>query len=37
MILPIFNSLDKLNPSLMDASRDLGASSWTTFQRLFFR
>ena len=34
MILPIFNSLDKLNPSLMDASRDLGASSWTTFSKV---
>ena len=34
MILPIFNSLDKLNPSLVDASRDLGASSWTTFSKV---
>ncbi|WP_427138466.1 ABC transporter permease [Psychrobacillus psychrodurans] len=34
MILPIFNSLDKLNPSLIDASRDLGASSWTTFSKV---
>ena len=31
MIFPIFNALDKLNPSLIDAARDLGASSWTTF------
>lgn len=36
MILPIFNSLDKLNPSLIDASRDLGASSWTTFSKVIF-
>lgn len=36
MILPIFNSLDKLNPALIDASRDLGASSWTTFRRVIF-
>ncbi|RNF40740.1 ABC transporter permease [Planococcus salinus] len=36
MILPIFNSLDKLNPALIDASRDLGASSWTTFRRIIF-
>ncbi len=34
MILPIFNSLDKLNPTLVDAARDLGASSWTTFKRV---
>lgn len=34
MILPIFNALDKLNPALIDASRDLGANSWTTFKRV---
>jgi len=34
MILPIFNSLDKLNPSLFDAAQDLGANSWTTFRRV---
>lgn len=36
MILPIFNALDKLNPSFIDASRDLGASAWTTFRRVIF-
>lgn len=36
MILPIFNALEKLNPSLVDASRDLGASNWTTFRRVIF-
>lgn len=36
MILPIFNSLDKLNPALIDASRDLGANSWTTFKRVIW-
>lgn len=36
MILPIFNALEKLNPSLMDAARDLGASEWTTFRRVIF-
>lgn len=36
MILPIFNSLDKMNPALIDASRDLGASSWVTFRRVIF-
>jgi len=34
MILPIFNSLDKLNPALIDAARDLGASRITTFRRV---
>ncbi|MHA6258549.1 ABC transporter permease [Sporosarcina sp. CAU 1771] len=34
MILPIFNSLDKLNPALVDAAHDLGANSWTTFLRV---
>ncbi|WP_252503742.1 ABC transporter permease [Sporosarcina sp. Marseille-Q4943] len=36
MILPIFNALDKLNPALIDASRDLGANSWTTFRRVIW-
>jgi len=36
MILPIFNSLNELNPSLIDASNDLGASKWTTFRRVIF-
>ena len=36
MILPIFNALEKLNPSFIDASRDLGASAWTTFRRIIF-
>ena len=36
MILPIFNALEELNPSLTDASRDLGASSWKTFRSVIF-
>ncbi|KYD11673.1 ABC transporter permease [Heyndrickxia sporothermodurans] len=36
MIMPIFNSLEELNPTLIDASRDLGASGWTTFKRVIF-
>ncbi|MCP3764000.1 ABC transporter permease [Domibacillus sp. A3M-37] len=36
MILPIFNALDKLNPALVYASRDLGASSWMTFLKVIF-
>ncbi len=31
MIIPIFNSLDKLNPSLVYAARDLGASRLDNF------
>ncbi len=36
MILPIFNALDKLNPTLIDASYDLGANAWTTFRRVIW-
>ena len=36
MILPIFNALDELNPSLVAAARDLGASGWHTFRRVVF-
>jgi spermidine/putrescine transport system permease protein len=34
MILPIFNSLNELNPNLIAAANDLGASPWTTFRRV---
>jgi len=34
MILPIFNALEELNPSLVAAARDLGASPWATFRRV---
>ncbi|MDS9470430.1 ABC transporter permease [Sporosarcina pasteurii] len=36
MILPIFNALDKLNPTLIDAARDLGANHWTTFTKVIW-
>lgn len=36
MILPIFNALNELPSSLMDAATDLGASKWTTFKRVIF-
>lgn len=36
MILPIYNALEKMNPSLIYAARDLGASSWTTFRKVVF-
>jgi spermidine/putrescine transport system permease protein len=32
--LPIFVSLDNLDPSLLEASTDLGASRWRTFLRI---
>ncbi|WP_028392695.1 ABC transporter permease [Bacillus cihuensis] len=36
MILPIFNALNKLNPTLIAAANDLGASGWVTFRRVIF-
>ncbi len=36
MILPIYNALEEINPSLLYASRDLGASPWMTFRRVVF-
>lgn len=34
MILPIYASLQKINPSYQEASYDLGASPWQTFWRI---
>ena len=34
MILPIFNTISKLDPSLMEASRDLGADEVETFLKI---
>ncbi|NMB10685.1 MAG: ABC transporter permease [Firmicutes bacterium] len=36
MILPIFSALEELNPSLVAAAYDLGASPWLTFRRVVF-
>lgn len=36
MILPIYNALEKMNPSLIYAARDLGASQWATFRKIIF-
>ncbi len=36
MILPIFNALDKLNPVLIDASRDLGQMHGQRFRRVIW-
>jgi spermidine/putrescine transport system permease protein len=34
MILPLFGSLDRINQSLLEAGRDLGAGPWRTFRRV---
>lgn len=34
MILPIYAALERLDPSLIDAARDLGAGPWTTLRRV---
>lgn len=36
MVMPIFNALEEMNPSLISASHDLGANSWQTFRRVIF-
>ena len=36
MILPIFNAINSLNPALIAAAKDLGASKSTTFRRVIF-
>ncbi|WP_265455290.1 ABC transporter permease [Enterococcus sp. HY326] len=36
MIMPIFNALEEINPSLIAASRDLGANGVETFRRVIF-
>lgn len=36
MILPIFNSIQEINPSLEAASYDLGATRWETLKRVIF-
>jgi spermidine/putrescine transport system permease protein len=36
MVMPIFTSLEKIPPSYIEASRDLGASDFETFWRIVF-
>lgn len=36
MIIPIYNALEKMNPSLISASYDLGANTFETFRRVIF-
>jgi spermidine/putrescine transport system permease protein len=34
MVLPLYATLEKLDPTLLDAAQDLGATPWTTFWRV---
>jgi spermidine/putrescine transport system permease protein len=34
MILPLYAGLDRIQPSLIEAARDLGASRWAAFRRV---
>jgi spermidine/putrescine transport system permease protein len=36
MTLPIYLALDKLDPALIEAANDLGASAWQTFRKIIF-
>lgn len=36
MLLPIFNSIEEIPYSLVEASHDLGANSWMTLRRVIF-
>lgn len=36
MLLPIFNSIDEIPNSLLEASTDLGSSEWVTIKRVIF-
>jgi len=36
MILPIWAAIERVPDSLLEASADMGASSWTTFRRVLF-
>lgn len=36
MLMPIFNSIDEIPDSLLEASNDLGANEWVTLRRVIF-
>ena len=36
MILPLYNTLAKIDPSVINAARDLGANSYITFKKIIF-
>ena len=37
MILPIYNSVEKIDKSLLEAARDLGADGWTVFRTVIWK
>jgi spermidine/putrescine transport system permease protein len=36
MILPLYATLEKLDPALLDAAQDLGAGAWNRFRHVIF-
>ena len=36
MVLPIYNAIEEISPSYLNASKDLGANNWETFRRVIF-
>jgi putative spermidine/putrescine transport system permease protein len=36
MVLPLYSVMRPINPSYVRAARSLGATSWTTFRRIYF-
>ncbi|MEC6748631.1 ABC transporter permease [Marinilactibacillus sp. XAAS-LB27] len=36
MLLPIYNAIEEIHPSVIHASRDLGANTWETFKNVIF-
>lgn len=36
MILPLYNTLDKIDDNVINAARDLGANGFTTFRKIIF-
>ena len=36
MVLPIYSSLSKIDPKIIEAARDLGANKWTVFTKVVF-
>jgi spermidine/putrescine transport system permease protein len=36
MILPLYVSLEKIDPRLIEASKDLGSSAWRSFRKVIF-
>ena len=36
MILPVYAQLERLDPALLEAATDLGASAWRTFRRIIW-